>query len=182
MNEPQAGGPQVHRANALALRLELGLPVTGTGTSAVTFGALEEATLPVIEGIARKAAEDRQDAVFAVYGLDDDRTPAWYFLVFRMLEGVGLMRVNPACRGTDSPLVLLTMDNSRQFAIDERGVFREVSVEKKATRTKALRRGADRIAATAATLGPVFESGAWEGTMFAFRSDGTAVPADTAAA
>lgn len=182
MNEPLAGGPQAHRANALALRLELGLPVTGTGTSAVIFGALDEASLPVMEGIARKAAIDRQDAVFAVYGPDDDKTPAWYFMVFRMLDGIGLIRVNPACAGAGRPLALLTMDNRRQFAIDERGVLREVAVDKKATRTKALRRSADRIAARAATLGPVFESGAWEGTMFAFRSDGTAVPADTAAA
>ena len=181
MNAPQAGGPQAHRTNALALRLELGLPVCGTGTSAVTFGALDGASLPVMEGIARKAAEDRQDAVFAVYGPDDDTTPAWYFLVFRMLDGIGLVRVNPACVGADSPLVLLTMDNSRQFAIDERGVLREVAVEKKATRAKALRSGVDRISATAATLGPVFETGAWEGTMFAFRSDGKAVPVETAA-
>lgn len=182
MNEPQAGGPRAHRTNALALRLELGLPVTGTGTSAVIFGALDEASLPVMEGIARKAAQDRQDAVFAVYGPDDDVTPAWYFLVFRMLDGIGLLRVNPACAGADSPLVLVTMDNRRQFAIDERGVLREVAVQTKATRTKALRHAAERVAARAATLGPVFETGAWEGTLFAFRSDGTAVPADTAAA
>jgi hypothetical protein len=97
MNNSQAGGLEAHRANALALRLELGLPAIATGTSAVTFGGVVTASLPVMEGIARKASDDRQDAVFAVYNTDSDTKPAWYFLVFRMMDSIGMVRVEPVC-------------------------------------------------------------------------------------
>ncbi|AKM08454.1 hypothetical protein [Pelagerythrobacter marensis] len=182
MNNTQVGGLRAHRANALALRLELGLPETSTGTSAITFGCVSAATLPVMEALACKAAEDRQDAVFAVYSSPSDTSPAWYFLVFRMLDGIGLVRVEPACVGAEKPLVLVTMDRSRQFDIDERGVLREVAVEKAATRRKARIRAESRIAAAVEAVGPLLESGAWEETTFAFHADGTAVPVDTAAA
>lgn len=182
MNFTQAGGREAHRANALALRLELGLPVTGTGTSAITFGGIECVSWPILEGIARKAGEDRQDAVFAVYDGEDKSIPAWYFLVFRMLTGIGVVKVIPASIGAVHPLVLVTEDGSRQFDIDERGVLREVRVTKAATRPRACQRAANRIAQTAGTLGPVLDAGAWEATTFAFQADGTAVPVDKAAA
>jgi hypothetical protein len=99
-----------------------------------------------------------------------------------MLDGIGLVRVEPACVGTEKPLVLVTMDRSRQFDIDERGVLREVAVKKVATRRRARVRAACRIAAAAEAVGPLLEAGVWEGTTFAFHSDGTAVQVDTAAA
>ena len=182
MNRTPVGGLQAHRANALALRLERGLPETGTGTSAISFGSVNAATLPVMEALARKSAEDRQDAVFAVYSSPCDTSPAWYFLVFRMLNGIGLVRVEPACVGTEKPLVLVTMNNSRQFDIDERGVLREVAVQKAATRRRARVRAEGRIAAAAEAVGPLLDSGAWEETTFAFDADGTAVTVGTAAA
>lgn len=182
MNNIQVGGLRAHRANALALRLELGLPETGTGTSAITFGCVSAATLPVMDALARKAAEDRQDAVFAVYSSPSDTSPAWYFVVFRMLDGIGLVRVEPACIGSERPLVLVTMDHSRQFDIDVRGVLREVAVKKVATRRQARVRAEKRIAAAAEAVGPLLESGVWEETTFAFHTDGTAVPVDTTAA
>ena len=60
MNNTQAGGLEAHRANALALRLEMGLPVTGTTSAAITYGGIQNVTWPILEGIARKAAEHRQ--------------------------------------------------------------------------------------------------------------------------
>ncbi|GMM92494.1 hypothetical protein [Qipengyuania sp. MTN3-11] len=182
MNKPQAGGLEAHRANALALRLELGLPVTATGTSAVTFGGVVTASLPVMEGIARKASTDRQDAVFAVYNTDADTRPAWYFLVFRMLDSIGMVRVEPVCIGAEKALVLVTLDRSRQFAIDGRGILREMPVGKASKRSGAFARAELRIAAAAEALAPVLKTGAWKATPFAFQSDGTAVPVDTAAA
>lgn len=182
MNDIQVGGLPAHRANALALRLELGLPETGTGTSAITFGCVSAATLPVMEALARKAAEDRQDAVFAVYSSPGDTSPAWYFLVFRMLDGIGLVRVEPTCIGAEKPLVLVTLDRSRQFDIDQRGVLREVAVKKAATRRQARVRAEKRIAAASEAVGPLLDSGVWEGTTFAFHADGTSVPVDTAPA
>ncbi|MEL7831338.1 hypothetical protein AAG604_04120 [Citromicrobium bathyomarinum] len=183
MNDTQTGGREAHRANALALRLEMGLPVSGTGTSAITFGGIESVTWPVLEGIARKAGEDRQDAIFAVYSDETYPTsPAWYFLVYRMLTGIAVMKVHPAHVAINEPLVLVTEDCSRQFAADERGVLREVPVQKKATKAMAHARAAVRVSVTAGTLGDVLDSGAWEATTFAFQSDGTAVPVDIAAA
>mgnify|MGYP003131694971 CR=1 FL=1 len=182
MNNTQVGGLAAHRANALALRLELGLPETGTGTSAINFGCVGAATLPVMEALARRAAEDRQDAVFAVYNSPGDTSPAWYFLVFRMLDGIGLVRVEPACVGAEKPLVLVTMDHSRQFEIDERGVLREVAVKKAATRRRARVRAAGRIGAAAEAVGPLLDTGAWEGSTFAFHADGTEVAVGTAGA
>jgi len=182
MNNTQAGGLEAHRANALALRLELGLPVTATSTSAVTFGGVVTASLPVMEGIARKAADDRQDAVFAVYNTDTDTKPAWYFLVFRMLDSIGMVRIEPVCIGAEKALVLVTMDRSRQFAIDGRGILREMTVAKATKRSRATARAERRIAASAEALAPVLMAGAWKASTFAFQSDGTAVPVDTAAA
>ena len=182
MNKPQAGGLEAHRANALALRLELGLPVTATGTSAVTFGGVVTASLPVMENIARKTADDRQDAVFAVYNTDADTKPAWYFLVFRMLDSIGMVRVEPVCIGAEKALVLVTLDRSRQFAIDGRGVLTETPVHKASRRPGAFARAELRIAAAAQALAPVLKAGAWEATTFAFQADGTAVPVNIAAA
>ena len=182
MNYTQAGGLDAHRANALALRLEMGLPVTGTAASCLAFGGIENVTWPVLEGIARKAGEDKQDAVFAVYSDEDyPNSPSWYFLVYRMLSGIAVMKVHPAHLANGEPLVLVTDDGSRQFAIDERGVLSEVPVQKRATKKMARARAAVRISVTAGTLGPVLDAGAWEATTFAFHADGTAVPLDQAA-
>ena len=49
MNNTQTGGLEAHRANALALRLEMGLPVTGTTSAAITFGGIETVTWPILE-------------------------------------------------------------------------------------------------------------------------------------
>jgi len=182
MNNTQAGGLEAHRANALALRLELGLPVTGT-TSAVTFGGIQSVTWPILEGIARKADEDRQDAIFAVYDDEDYPTsPSWYFLVYRMLTGVAVVKVHPVHIAIGKPLVLVTEDGSRQFDIDERGMLREVAVQKKATKKTARARAAVRVSVTAGRLGDVLDTGVWEATTFAFQPDGTSVPVDAAAA
>ncbi len=182
MNKPQAGGLEVHRANALALRLELGMPAVATGTSAVPFGGVVTASLPVMEGIARKASDDRQDAVFAVYNSDTDTKPAWYFLVFRMLDSIGMVRVEPVCIGAEKALALVTVDRSRQFAIDGRGILREMKVTKASKRSTATARAERRIAVAAEALAPVLETGAWKADTFAFQADGTAVPVDPAAA
>jgi len=183
MNNSQAGGLDAHRANALALRLEMGLPVTGTTSAAITFGGIQSVTWPILEGIARKAAEDRQDAIFAVYS--DERfpdAPAWYFLVYRMLDSVAMVKVHPAHVAKNEPLVLVTDDGTRQFAADERGVLREMPVQKKATKQMAHSKAAIRIKVTADNLDEVLESGVWEATTFAFHADGTAVEVEKAAA
>ena len=182
MNNSRAGGLEAHRANALALRLELGLPAIATGTSAVTFGGVVTASLPVMEGIARKASDDRQDAVFAVYNTDSDTKPAWYFLVFRMMDSIGMVRVEPVCIGAEKALVLVTMDRSRQFAIDGRGILREMKVAKATKRSGTLAQAERRIAAAAEALAPVLKTGAWKADTFAFQADGTAVPVNNAAA
>ena len=46
-----------------------------------------------------------------------------------MLDETGLV--------AEKPLMLVTMDHSRQFEIDERGVLRELTVKKAATRRQA---------------------------------------------
>ena len=140
------------------------------------------ASLPVMEGIARKASDDRQDAVFVVYNTNTDTRPAWYFLVFRMLDSIGMVRVEPVCVGAEKALVLVTVDRSRQFAIDRRGILREMTVAKATQRSGALARAERRIAAAAEALAPVLETGAWKADTFAFQADGTAVPVDTTAA
>ena len=76
----------------------------------------------------------------------------------------------------------MTDDGTRQFAADERGVLREMPVQKKATKQLSHSKAAIRIKITADNLDDVLESDAWEATTFAFYADGTAVEVDKAAA
>lgn len=181
MNTTQIGGREAYRANALALRLELGLPAADTETAAITFGGITVVSLPVLEGMAHKAVKDGQDAIVAVYDREDDETPAWYFLVLRMLAGVCVVKVHPASVGKDKPLVLVTEDGTRQFEIDGRGALREIPVDATARQSRARKRAANRIAAKVGMFGAVLNTDAWEATPFAIRVDGATARTDKAA-
>lgn len=182
MNTMKAGGQNAHRLHALALRLSLGLPVSDTGTSAITFCAVTTVSIELLEAIARKAADDRQDTVISVYRDEGDAVPTWHLLAFRMSDRVDLLEVRPACQSVDKPLVLVAADGARQFELDERGIMREVTVSKAAHRSRAYRKAAARIAATAEQLEPMLDLTGWEATHFAFQADGTAVQVRQAAA
>ena len=93
-----------------------------------------------------------------------------------------MVRVEPVCIGAEKALALVTVDRSRQFAIDGRGILREMKVTKASKRSTATARAERRIAVAAEALAPVLETGAWKADTFAFQADGTAVPVDPAAA
>ncbi|WP_137680555.1 hypothetical protein [Aurantiacibacter suaedae] len=159
MNTHHTCGHDVRRANASALKLELGLTLGGKIASSVCFASVTGLDGPILEAAARRVAEERQDCVIAVYADDEAVTPEFYLLLLRHHFQVLASKVVPSSTGYDEPLVLMTEDRERQFAIDQRGMLSELPIEAATKKPRNHRRAADRIAATADAVRPLVSTG-----------------------
>ncbi|UBS32779.1 hypothetical protein LBX01_15175 [Altererythrobacter sp. N1] len=159
MNTHHTCGHDVRRANANALKLELGFTLGGKIASSVSFASITGLNGPILEAAARHVAEERQDCVIAVYADDEAVIPEFYLLLLRHHYQVLASKVVPSSTGYDDPLVLMTEDRERQFAIDQRGMLSELPIQAATKKLRNHRRAAERIAATAEAIGPLVCSG-----------------------
>ena len=159
MNTHHTCGHDVRRANASALKLELGLTLGGKVASSVCFASVTGLDGPILEAAARRVADERQDCVIAVYADEETITPDFYLLLLRHHHQVLASKVVPSSTGYQKPLVLMTEDRTRQFAIDQRGMLSELPIEAATKKPRNHRRAAERIAATADAIGPLVSTG-----------------------
>ena len=159
MNSFTTGGHDVRRANAYALRLEVGIPIGRTVFSTVHFASVSGLDAAVLQAAACKIAADQKDCVIAVYNDERALAPDKYILLFRRSDGVEAIPVKPADIGGDKPLILMSEDRARQFALSEHGVLEEHPIEAATRRPRALRQAAERIASVAEFLGPLVCTG-----------------------
>ena len=94
MNTQHTCGHDVRRANAIALKLELGLTLGGKIASSVCFASITGLDGPILEAAARRIGEERQDCVIAVYTDDEAVIPEFCLLLlqhyFKVLLRMGV--------------------------------------------------------------------------------------------
>jgi len=152
---------------SMALRRQMGVPLTPTASDAITFASLDAPSEPILRAMARKALDERQDAVLALYRDRQVEDPHCFVLIYRAAASIEVLQVEPIDIGKTEPLVLVTETSGRVFQIDERGMVRErigsTIVADKRNRARALK----RIAKEATSINP---SGDWDATHFCLMS------------
>lgn len=148
--------------NSMALRKQMGIPLKAIVSDAISFASLDAPTEPMLRAVARKAYDERQDAVLALYHDRHVKDPHCFVLIYRTATSIEVLEVEPVDAGKTEPLVLIT-ETGRAFWPDERGVMRErigsTIVADKRNRARALKRIATEAAAFDA-------SGNWQATHF----------------
>ena len=99
----------------------LGLPTSpGPGTDAMTVGTMDYPSQQAIEIFARATVQARQDALMAMFADTATSTCAGLALVYRTRDGARVMEVEPCSLKQGKPIILVTKDRLRAYALDER--------------------------------------------------------------
>lgn len=155
MTTNHTGSYDARLAYALALQLELGIPIGSPVLPSVTFAPIVDLDLPKLEGLARTVAEDARDCLVSIYDDETAVAPAWHILLYRQSTQVLAAKVVPSAQNQGKRIVLMHQDRAHQFVIDQRGILQVQPIEPATKRPRAHQRAAERIAATAQVLGPM---------------------------
>lgn len=149
------GGYDARHAYALALQLELGIPIGSPVLPSIAFASIIDLDLPTLEGLARTVAQDARDCIVSIYDDETTASPAWHILLYRQSTQVLAAKVVPSAQNQSKPVILMHQDRAHQFVINERGILQVQPIEPATKRSRAHERAAERIAATAQVLGPM---------------------------
>lgn len=155
MTTNHTGGYDARLAYALALQLELGIPIGSPVLPSITFAPIVDLDLPKLEGLARTVAQDARDCLVSIYDDETAVAPAWHILLYRQSTHVLAAKVVPAAQNQGKRIVLMHQDRAHQSVIDQRGILQVQPIEPATKRSRAHRRAEERIAATAQVLGPM---------------------------
>lgn len=159
-------GLDAREALALALLCRLGLPPTPTGTAALTVAALDSPSMPMIQALAAKVLEDRQDAVVGLYRSARCGRPDGFALIYRTMHGVRVMEAHPLSPDKMGPMVLFCEEDACVVAIDERGILREQRGRRVRFDQRSRDRGMRRLYKAAANI-QTSDAISWETTRVA---------------
>lgn len=154
MTTNQTGGYDARLAYALALQLELGIPIGSPVLPSITFAPIVDLDLPKLEGLARTVAQDARDCLVSIYD-ETAVVPTWHILLYRQSTHVLAAKVVPTAQNQGKRIILMHQDRAHQFVIDQRGILQVQPIEPATKRPRAHQRAAERIAATAQVLGPM---------------------------
>lgn len=155
MTTNHTGSFDARLAYALALQLELGIPIGSPVLPSITFAPIHDLDLPKLEGLARTVAQDARDCLVSIYDDETAVTPAWHILLYRQNTHVLAAKVVPSAQNLSKRVILMHQDRAHQFVIDQRGILQVQPIEPSTKRPRAHQRAGERIAATAQVLGPM---------------------------
>lgn len=168
------GGACPRQPLTLALLQGMGIPAEpAPGTDAFSIGTLDYPSEAAIELIARAAMATRQDSLMALFADTETSLCGGLALIYRTLNGVSVFQVEPCRLKQDQPMILITRDRSKAFALNERFILTTRPVPPAAR----IRRGIDlawaEIKAAIRTM--EVDPAHWESGDFAIFGDAQAI-------
>lgn len=123
------GGVDPRQPFMRALLALTGMPAgQGTGADAFFVGIVDHPSEQALTQAARAVVDQRQDAVFALFADQDAAECGGLALMWRALEGVHVVHVEPFQADQNAPVTFISHDRSRAFALDQRCVLNEVEM------------------------------------------------------
>jgi len=141
-----------HQNTMLALRQEMGWPLTRPANDCLAFTSGRPTDIEVGMEIGRLSGMLGKDVIYSGWSSITAREPAGFTITYREMLTVEIVdRVIPFAANDDAPIVLVSTQGDEFFAIDTRGSL--VRVAGKPRRLgEGRKRAMRRIKATAATM------------------------------
>lgn len=147
------GGACPRQPLTLALLQGLGMPVEpGPGTDAFSIGTLDYPSEAALEMIARAAMAMRQDSLMALFADAETSLCGGLALIYRTRSGASVFQVEPCRPKPDRPMILVTRDRSKAFALNERFILTQRPVPPAAKTRRGIERAWAEIKASMRTM------------------------------